>query len=79
MLPISFTGAESFVYASSAPALTWDEGHNNGVYTHEIGFTDFPLNTITLYFTNNVIYLPSKLISQARSGAAGEGISRAGR
>jgi hypothetical protein len=30
------------------------------VYTKEIKYTDFPLDEITFYFTDNVIYLPSE-------------------
>ena len=36
--------------------LTCDDGNGNIVVTREIGFTDFPLNEVMLYFTNNVIY-----------------------
>jgi hypothetical protein len=41
-------------------ALTCDDGNGNIVFTKEIPFTDFPLETITLYFANNVIHLPSE-------------------
>ena len=40
--------------------LTCDDGNGNIVFTKEIPFTDFPLETITLYFANNVIHLPSE-------------------
>ena len=40
--------------------LTCDDGNGNIVYTKEIEYTDFPLDEITFYFTNNVIYLPSE-------------------
>jgi hypothetical protein len=30
------------------------------VFTKELDFTDFPLDDITLWFTNDVIYLPSE-------------------
>ena len=40
--------------------LTCDEGNGIIVFTKEIDFTDFPLDEITFYFTNNVIYLPSE-------------------
>jgi hypothetical protein len=40
--------------------LTCDDGNGNSVYTKKIAYTDFPLDEITLYFTNNVIYLPSE-------------------
>jgi hypothetical protein len=41
-------------------ALTCDDGNGNIVFSKEIPFTDFPLETITLYFANNVIHLPSE-------------------
>jgi len=40
--------------------LTCDDGNGNIVLSKEIPFTDFPLETITLYFANNVIHLPSE-------------------
>jgi hypothetical protein len=40
--------------------LTCDDGNGNIVFTKEIEHTDFPLDEITLYFTNNVIHLPSE-------------------
>jgi hypothetical protein len=40
--------------------LTCYDGDDNIVYTKELTYTDFPLDEITLYFANNVIYLPSE-------------------
>jgi hypothetical protein len=40
--------------------LTCEDGNGNIVFTKEIEHTDFPLDEITLYFTNNVIHLPSE-------------------
>ena len=40
--------------------LTCGDGNDNVVYTKQLTFTDFPLESITLYFENNVIYLPSE-------------------
>ena len=40
--------------------LTCDDGNGNIVFTKTIEHTDFPLDEITLYFTNNVIHLPSE-------------------
>jgi hypothetical protein len=40
--------------------LTCDDGNGNVVYTKKIEYTDFPLDEITFYFTNDVIYLPSE-------------------
>lgn len=43
----------------SATALC-EDGNDTVVYSQPIPFTDFPLETITLYFANNVIHLPSE-------------------
>ena len=40
--------------------LTCDDGNGNVVFSKEIPYTDFPLETIKLYFANNVIHLPSE-------------------
>jgi hypothetical protein len=40
--------------------LTCEDGNYNVVYTQQLEFTDFPVETITLWFENNVIYLPSE-------------------
>jgi len=40
--------------------LTCDDGNGRVVFTKEIEFTDFQLDTITLWFANNTIYLPSE-------------------
>lgn len=40
--------------------LTCEDGNGNAVYTQELAFTDFPLDEITLYFTSDVIMLPSE-------------------
>ena len=40
--------------------LTCEDGNGQTVFTKEIAYTDFPLDEITLWFTNNVIYLPSE-------------------
>jgi hypothetical protein len=40
--------------------LTCDDGNGKIVYTKKIEYTDFPVDEITFYFTNNVIYLPSE-------------------
>jgi hypothetical protein len=41
-------------------ALTCDDGNGRIVFRKEIEYTDFPLDEITLWFENNVIYLPSE-------------------
>ena len=59
-------GAEEFqvwklaVRPDRTATLTCDDGNGNIVFTKEIEHTDFPLDEITLYFTNNVIHLPSE-------------------
>jgi hypothetical protein len=40
--------------------LTCDDGNGKIVFTKEIEYTDFPLDEITLWFANDVIYLPSE-------------------
>ena len=40
--------------------LTCDDGNGHIVFRKEIEFTDFPLDELTLWFENNVIYLPSE-------------------
>ena len=48
------------VNADRSAVLTCDDGNGNVVYSKEIEYTDFPLDGITLYFTNNTILLPSE-------------------
>jgi len=40
--------------------LVCEDGNHGIVFSKEIAFTDFPLDTITLWFANNTIYLPSE-------------------
>lgn len=40
--------------------LTCEDGNGNTVFTKDLTFTDFPLTTITLWFANDTIYLPSE-------------------
>lgn len=40
--------------------LTCEDGNDNQVYAKQIAFTDFPLDEITLWFTDSVILLPSE-------------------
>ena len=40
--------------------LACDDGNGNVVFSKEIPYTDFPLDTTKLYFANNVIHLPSE-------------------
>ena len=40
--------------------LTCDDGNGNAVFTKAIEYTDFPLESMNLWFENNTIYLPSE-------------------
>ena len=40
--------------------LTCEDGNEKVVFTKEIEYTDFPLDEITFYFTDNTILLPSE-------------------
>jgi len=40
--------------------LICEDGNYNVVFTKAIAFTDFPKEGVTLWFENNVIYLPSE-------------------
>jgi hypothetical protein len=48
------------VKADRTATLTCEDGNFNEVFRKEIEFTDFPLDEITLWFANDVIYLPSE-------------------
>jgi len=48
------------VRSDRTATLTCDDGNGNVVFTKQIEYTDFPLDEITLWFANNVIYLPSE-------------------
>lgn len=41
-------------------SLTCDDGNDNIVYTQNIPYTDFPLDEIKFYFTDNTILMPSE-------------------
>jgi hypothetical protein len=40
--------------------ITVEDGNNNSLFSRTLQFTDFPAPGITLWFSNNVIYLPSE-------------------
>ena len=40
--------------------LKCEDGNGHTVYSKKIPWTDFPLPEITLWYSNNVIYLPSE-------------------
>ena len=48
------------VKPDNTAVLTCDDGNGNVVASKPIPFTDFPLDEIELWFTNNTIYLPSE-------------------
>jgi hypothetical protein len=48
------------VHPNHTGTLTCEDGNGNVVFTKALTFTDFPLEEITLYFTNGVILLPSE-------------------
>ena len=48
------------VHADRTATLACEDGNGNTVYTQRIPFTDFPMDEATLWFANNVIYLPSE-------------------
>ena len=68
---IAFAQAEKLVSAeqfqlwklkvqNQTASLTCEDGNGNAVYRQEIEYTDFPLDEIAFYFTNNTILLPSE-------------------
>lgn len=48
------------VHPDKTAVLTCEDGNGNAVYTQQLEYTDFPFEKVTLYFTNNVILLPSE-------------------
>ena len=48
------------VHPDKTATLTCDDGNGNIILTKPIPFTDFPLEEISFYYTNNVILLPSE-------------------
>jgi len=48
------------VSADSSACLTCEDGSGNPISKKRIPFTDFPLPQITLWFTDNTIFLPSE-------------------
>jgi hypothetical protein len=48
------------VHPDRTATLTCQDGNGNAVFTKAIPATDFPLEELTLYFTNGVILLPSE-------------------
>ena len=48
------------VSADKTATLTCENGNGGAVFTKQIDYTDFPLDEIQLYFTDDVILLPSE-------------------
>ena len=48
------------VNPDSTATLSCEDGNDNVVFTKAIEFTDFPPDGVTLWFENDVIYLPSE-------------------
>ncbi len=48
------------VGANDTATLTCEDGNGSAVFKKAIGFTDFPVPEITLWFANNTIFLPSE-------------------
>ena len=46
--------------SGNAAVLSCEDGNGNAVFSKPIEFTDFPGEGVTLWFANNVIYLPSE-------------------
>jgi hypothetical protein len=44
----------------STAMLSVEDGNDAVIYSENITFTDFPLDHVTLWFANNMIYLPSE-------------------
>ncbi|MDP3737551.1 MAG: hypothetical protein Q8R02_09185 [Hyphomonadaceae bacterium] len=40
--------------------LVGSDGDNNRIYNQQIPWTDFALTSVTLWFANNTLYLPSE-------------------
>jgi hypothetical protein len=40
--------------------LICTDGNGEGLYVHPVSWTDFPLDTVTLWFANRTLYLPSE-------------------
>lgn len=48
------------VRADRTATLACEDGNDNVVFTKELQYTDFPLDEVRLYFTDNTILLPSE-------------------
>jgi|SRR5580704_2530502 hypothetical protein len=48
------------VRVDRSATITVEDGNNKLLWTYAIEFSDFPIPGITLWYSNNVIYLPSE-------------------
>lgn len=48
------------VHPAQSGTLTCEDGNGNVILSKPLEYTDFPLDEITLYYTNNAILLPSE-------------------
>lgn len=48
------------VNSDQSATLTCDDGNDRVVFTKAINYTDFPLDEIGFYFTDNIIMLPNE-------------------
>lgn len=48
------------VTENKGATLTCDDGNGNIVFTHTLAFTTFPLDSIRLYFSDNVLLLTTE-------------------
>ena len=46
------------VRSDNSATITVEDGNYNVLLTKRVAFTDFPSDGVTLWFSNNVIYLP---------------------
>ena len=48
------------VATDRSATLVCTDGNDEQLYVHPIPWTDFPLTTVTLWFANRTLYLPSE-------------------
>lgn len=48
------------VSADRSATLVCTDGDDHRLYVHPVPWTDFPLDTVTLWFANRTLYLPSE-------------------
>ena len=48
------------VHEDRSATLVCTDGDGEGLYAQAVSWTDFALSTVTLWFANNTLYLPSE-------------------